>query len=426
MSQGLVPWCRGHLSNMISSGRFDYAMAVVIIANSVCMAVESSWSLSGWDTTVLRNIENGFLAVFIIELGTILFVKGRVVLKDFWFVFDAILVVCGVVSFFIIEPLADVSDGPEQLTQNLESMLILRLMRLLRLLRALRLLPMFDTLWRLTNGLLSSAGTIFSVVMLLLLSLWIFANFAIEIITKGIKYCGGDAECEEITNRHFSGLIESMITLVQFVTMDSISAIYVPLIKQRPSLILYFGFLMAVVSITLMNLVTAVLVEHAMETAHQDTELQKLQQRNKMRKLSPQLIELFELIDANGDGMITTDEIARYISDGKIMTFSEELAAILTPDTMMDIFDILDVDRSGNIDKVEFVEGILCMQLSDVPIETTHMIKMLRLLRKMIVDLWEQRTVSEGAIEKLTSMHIGVHASLNEFLQRTNVDQMKC
>ena len=64
----------------------------------------------------------------------------------------------------------------------------------------------------------------------------------------------------------------TMITLSQFVTQDSIAAIYSPLIKARPVLVLYFLALLFIVSIALMNLVTAVLVEGALEHARQEKE----------------------------------------------------------------------------------------------------------------------------------------------------------
>ena len=47
-----------------------------------------------------------------------------------------------------------------------------------------------------------------------------------------------------------------MLTLVQFVTLDNTSEIYVPVIKHVPGLVIYFMTFIMIVSIALMNLVT--------------------------------------------------------------------------------------------------------------------------------------------------------------------------
>ena len=55
-------------------------------------------------------------------------------------------------------------------------------------------------------------------------------------------------------------------------TLDSISAVYFPLIEAKPFLVVFFLPILVVVSIGLMNLVTAALVENAMANATQQAE----------------------------------------------------------------------------------------------------------------------------------------------------------
>ena len=54
----------------------------------------------------------------------------------------------------------------------------------------------------------------------------------------------------EVLREHFSSLGIAMITLTQFITMDSISAVYFPLIKLQPVVFLYFAILILIVSIS--------------------------------------------------------------------------------------------------------------------------------------------------------------------------------
>ena len=61
--------------------------------------------------------------------------------------------------------------------------------------------------------------------------------------------------------RHFPELFVTMLSLVQFVTLDSIGSIYAPLVRKDPLLLIFFMLFILIVSIALMNLVTAVIVE---------------------------------------------------------------------------------------------------------------------------------------------------------------------
>merc|ERR1711904_630386 len=68
--------------------------------------------------------------------------------------------------------------------EQLGPFMVLRVLRLLRLARAVRLFSQFKPLWMLVRGLLSSAGTMCYTFILMLLILYLFANLAIEVITK--------------------------------------------------------------------------------------------------------------------------------------------------------------------------------------------------------------------------------------------------
>ncbi|CAE7561606.1 unnamed protein product, partial [Symbiodinium microadriaticum] len=74
---------------------------------------------------------------------------------------------------------------------------------------------------------------------------------------------------------NFGALDDAMFTLMQLFTFDSIGTIYRPLIQQRPLLFFYFMTVLLVLSIALMNLVTAIMVEGALAIAEEDKEVRK-------------------------------------------------------------------------------------------------------------------------------------------------------
>ena len=79
-----------------------------------------------------------------------------------------------------------------------------------------------------------------------------------QVISKDTTLAEQSQETEFIINEYFDSLGKTVMTLMQFVTLDSLATIYFPLIVARPALLCYFLPILVFVSIGLMNLVTAV------------------------------------------------------------------------------------------------------------------------------------------------------------------------
>merc|ERR1712241_810068 len=108
---------------------------------------------------------------------------------------------------------------------------------------------------------------------------------------------GADSDDEIIqalVTDSFPNIPIAMLTLLQFVSMDSIASIYHPLIIKDPVLLVFFLPFILVVSISLMNLVTAVIVEGATEQGNQDREAQGRYKQHRLKQMLPGLRELFK------------------------------------------------------------------------------------------------------------------------------------
>merc|ERR1719469_1764533 len=127
--------------------------------------------------------------------------------------------------------------------------------------------------------------------LLLLLLLYVFACIAIEIITLGAH--SEDEEYQQIVHTFFRSIPISMLTLVQFVCVDSIGNIYKPLIEKNPLLMTpYFVVLILVISIVLMNLVTAIIVNGALEQAADDKDMKAMMENDQKKKMIKHLKSL--------------------------------------------------------------------------------------------------------------------------------------
>jgi len=278
-------------------------------------------------------------------------------------------------------------------------LLIIRGLRLLRLVRALRMISYFKVMWRLVYSLLTAGGTMLSTTALLCLTLFISGCIAVEIITQDSDL-KNDPVTGPIVEVYFASLPTSILTLVQFVTLDSIAAVYFPLMQVKPTLVFFFLPIGLVVSIGLMNLVTAVLVENALENAAQEAELERIQLKNKVKGALPAMIEIFKVLDQDHSGHISREEIESVPLD---ILPSKLLENISIP-SMADLFELLDVDGTGSLTQGEFVEGLLNLVLLDVPIWTIQSLRLLGSLKDVTEKIQQdikRLSASEGIESRL-------------------------
>jgi len=260
---------------------------------------------------------------------------------------------------------------------------------MVRLVRALRLSVKFRTLWRLVQGLRTSGGTMIWTLLLLIMMLYVFSCIAVEFITKDETLRETLAVSEStsmIMQENFASIGHVMLTFLQFATLDSIAAVYAPIVRARPSLMLLFAPIMLIVSITLMNLVTAVIVEVAMDNAKEDKDMLKAYKRHRLRSLKPDIQRAFQAVDLNEDHILTKHEFLQQAR----RHLPEVLLKIMGEGDLGDIFDLLDVENSGVIEEEVFVGGVSALVLSEVPVETWQILRLLQLLLKSVRDLTER------------------------------------
>jgi len=192
---------------------------------------------------------------------------------------------------------------------------------------------------------------------------------------------------------------------MQFVTMDSVAYVYFPLVRQKPFLALYFIAIVLIVSIALMNLVTAVLVEGALENAQNDKEADKNELQEKLKRAVPRLRQVFLAMDANGDGNVSLEEIEAVPVD----VLPKELFEKSGISSMQEIFAILDVDGGGELSQDEFVDGLLDIFFRDVPLETVQTLKLLRSMEHRLNMLKELMVMFQSSIQVLHAPQIRPH-----------------
>lgn len=369
---------RRALSAFVESVFFEYLTGIIILINIIMIGIEAEMSLSmneemSWAT----QVEQAFLAVYTVELLLRIAGGGVQTFRSCWFLLDFFLVCVGMLALVVAPMFTGGTD-----MAGFEKLLVVRGLRLLRLARVLRMVGRFKVVWRLVSGLLTAWDTMLSATGLIMLWLFIFACVAVEIVSKD-KELLSNPDTRAIVEYAFGSLPRSILTLVQFVSLDSIAGVYFPLIVAKPWLAIYFMPLMVLIPIGLMNLVTAVLVEHALSHAAREEEIHRMYTKEKIKAALPELQTIFTSLDADGSGQLTRAEAANV----PLTVFPPKVLEAVSVDSMADLFEMLDVDQGGSLTQAEFFEGLLHLLLLDVPMWAIQMLKLLRPLRKETIQI---------------------------------------
>eukprot|EP00929_Paragymnodinium_shiwhaense_P020817 TRINITY_DN13752_c0_g1_i2.p1 TRINITY_DN13752_c0_g1~~TRINITY_DN13752_c0_g1_i2.p1 ORF type:complete len:641 (+),score=92.89 TRINITY_DN13752_c0_g1_i2:93-2015(+) len=373
----------------------DAVLGFMILCNAVYIGVEQMCRREGEVSMLVHNIGVFFLVAYVLELTLRFYAFGMSCVRDNYVKLDAVLVLVAV--------LTDVFLADLEIAEELKATALLRIARMARVARSLRLFEKFPGMWTLLQGISNSASTIFYAIVLLSVTLYTFASLGFEIITlRAMRYEPPD-EVAAIIEEYFSTVPKTMLSLVQFVTMDSLGAIYRPLVIYQPGLALYFVLLILIVSILIMNIITAALVNGAIETASQDREAKRADTARRKKKLMRKLHDAFLRLDQDGSGFIEKAEIENAAD-------SEVLGEFLNADPMA-VFDSLDVDESGCVSIDEFCEGLYEHVTSNVPIEIKRMDKRLANIHRRLCNLQEdtRKSASNGwrtSVESAPAMSI--------------------
>ncbi|CAE7259091.1 scn4aa [Symbiodinium natans] len=375
-------WLRQKTRDIVTSQWFETMAGFIILINLITIGAEAQLSLDAEANAehlhFLGILEHIFLVIYSVEVLLRVMAGGWSVFCDLWFLMDLFLVSIGILALVVFPGIFTI--GLISPIQGFETFLVVRGLRLLRLVRALRTFRYFKIMWRLVYALLSCGSTILSTTLLIVIFLFICACVAIEVIAKD-QYLLANEVSAKIIDDHFLGLFKAALTFLQFVTMDSIASVYFPLLMLKPQLFAFFAPILMFISIGLMNLVTAALVENAMEQTAVQAEEDKKELQQQLKRAIPALIDVFRDLDTDKNGMLTYEELEGVPMEDFV---PGRLLESIHVETMADFFHYLDVDGSGNVSQTEFVEGLLNLCLQDVPIWTIQTLKLLRRIHEEV------------------------------------------
>mmetsp|Transcript_5877 Transcript_5877/g.15762 ORF Transcript_5877/g.15762 Transcript_5877/m.15762 type:complete len:255 (-) Transcript_5877:101-865(-) len=117
--------------------------------------------------------------------------------------------------------------------------------------------------------------------------------------------------------------------------------------------ILYMSFTMLAV----LNIITGVFVDNAVETAKTQREFLVQKEMELKEKWLAEMRSLFEEMDTDGSGTVNLDEVSSFFSDPRVQSYFQALGLDATD--AQRLFTLLDEYDTGEVGVTEFLDGCL-------------------------------------------------------------------
>lgn len=298
-----------------------------------------------------RIIERLFCIIFSAELALRMRASG---FSSFfcgpglrWNLFDTVIVSMMLIDelFQDICPLLHMFQGSSKSTVSI--LRIMRIFRIVRIFRLARVLHQFGELRMLVVCISDALRSLFWIVLLLMFLVYILACILTQIVT--ISKVNLEGEAFGSLQKYYGDLALSMFSIYETITEGQHwDVIMEPLVIYcSPWLKIIFFLYSAFVFFALLNVVTGAFVESAIRTGTED--------RKKL--LMFQMKQLFEVADTDGSGSISWDEFSAQLDNPQMLEYLKGID--LDPDEAADLFNLLDIDESGEIDSDDLVSACL-------------------------------------------------------------------
>uniref|UniRef100_A0A7S4QF91 EF-hand domain-containing protein n=1 Tax=Alexandrium monilatum TaxID=311494 RepID=A0A7S4QF91_9DINO len=359
------------LKRFVDSNAFELGSCLLIAINAIFFGVEAQVrALAGVkDPTgafVFHVLGYLFTGVFTVELMLRVAADGRAFFSSpqrRWHAFDTVLVVVSVA-----ECVADAVISQE-LPVNFLYLRMIRACRAIRVFRIVRVLKFFTSLRILVHSVCSTLKSLAWTLVLLFLILYVFAVLFTQAATEHVLHAGAQGG---VLREHYGSLPISIYTLFQSITNGvSWAEVAGPLGQVHPFWEFIFSIFMMFTYFAVLNVVTGVFCQSAIEGASRDRDTVVQAQLSMTKEYTAQLERLFEQLDGEDKGYLTLQEFEDRLGDEQLKAYFDSLD--LTTGDVWNLFKLLDTNSTCAIELEEFVAGCLRLKGTARSIDT-HML----------------------------------------------------
>eukprot|EP00929_Paragymnodinium_shiwhaense_P002185 TRINITY_DN102397_c0_g1_i1.p1 TRINITY_DN102397_c0_g1~~TRINITY_DN102397_c0_g1_i1.p1 ORF type:complete len:814 (+),score=155.03 TRINITY_DN102397_c0_g1_i1:130-2571(+) len=355
------PIWRMSVEELLQSTKFDNLIGSIIICNAITIGAQTDFGAKNLTDDVpsaFKTLDTLFCIVFTTELSLRFYVHKLEFLRLcgdgwMWNYFDTFVVFAQLLEY----GLEFVAASSQLDAGQIKQMRVLRVLRLLRILRVVRILHLISELRTIVSSIVGSFKSLGWTVILLLLMIYIVAIFFTQSITERFVMHGEpdvsqfNAD-ENALRNYFGSLGRAVLTLWQAMSggldWDGLAG---PLLNELGIFTsLMFASYIAFAILALMNVVTGVFVQTALNSAKEEEE----------SFMTDQIVSLFHITD-NGENPETSEiTLAAIIGSLEDPVQAKEWNSVgVAAEEARYVFQLLDIDDSGSIPFQEFLGGCL-------------------------------------------------------------------
>eukprot|EP00928_Gymnodinium_smaydae_P027982 TRINITY_DN21470_c1_g1_i1.p1 TRINITY_DN21470_c1_g1~~TRINITY_DN21470_c1_g1_i1.p1 ORF type:complete len:593 (+),score=141.09 TRINITY_DN21470_c1_g1_i1:55-1833(+) len=240
---------------------------------------------------------------------------------------------------------------------------MMRILRIARLARVLRVVGMFRGLRILVQSILCTLKALMWSMVLLFLIIYVFAilftQAAAEYALLRVQSADDPPdEVYDLLQKYYGTLSKSVLSLFMAVSngmsweplcwcLSQVSAIW----------LFFFMIFICFVYFAVLNVVTGIFCQSAIDNAQQDLDLIIHGQMAAKNMYITRVKQLFQGIDADRSGMITLEEFHECLLNGRLEAFFDAIDMDTT--NMWKLYKLLDQENTGVISIEDFVDGCL-------------------------------------------------------------------
>jgi len=398
------------VARCVSSNAFEIVTACLILTNAAFMGME----VNHMATNRLYSPPLGFQIVnwtysflFLVELLLRIFAEGCEFFhmrQKVWNVFDTFVVLCSIIDFILDLVMYDNNEG----VNNAKLVRIGRIARTLRVYRSIRIASVVRFLSALQSLIHSIVATLKSLVWACILMVLIVYIFGIVFTQAASNHLLREDDNELM--EYWGTIGASMLTLYESVTgglnwHDPLKLLARMHWIWASLFLIYVSF----VFFAVLNVVTGVFCQSAIETARRDPEMILHSLAKEQKWQTRHLLNLFNALDVDGNGKLTIIELERSLEKESVQ--AQFIAMDLEVPDAWSLFKLLAKDCTHLIAVDEFVDG--CMRLKgaakniDLAIMKLENEQILKTIAKLTLrvenELLTDNMKSRDALERLVS-----------------------
>jgi len=272
-----------------------------------------------------------------------------------WNLFDFTLVLFSIIDFLMLYIIRESSSIGSTL----------KIIKMLRIVRIFRVFRFFRELALLALMIADSIRSLLWALVTLFIIMYVFAICFTTSATHYLNETADEAPHQEVdwdthstVSRRF-GTVSRAINSLTLSMLNGVSwgEISEPLFNMDPPLGALFFFYIFFTMLAVLNIITGVFVDNAVETAKSQREFLVQKEMELKEKYLEEMRDLFHSMDKDGSGSLTIEEIHEHFSDVRVKSYFQVLG--MDPDDIERLFRLIDQDASGEVEVQEFLDGCL-------------------------------------------------------------------